>query len=313
MRLREFYRGLASLLRAGVVPSAALSSLREHGTLPDPLGHAAQRAVEDGRALSEALARFPDEVPAEDVALLEAGEATRRVVESLERLAELHDARRRSLSRLLTQAGYPLLLFHMAAFLTPIPGSMAADNGSLFGPTWRTTVLLILGPAYAVAAAVFLLSRKERGRALLRRLLDRVPVFGAAARHRRRARLATVLGAGYEAGMKLDRALELAGSAAHLPPARAAAALIARGTPLSSALATAGAVPPAMLGRIRTGEESGELSKVFDEIAREEDEAADTLYTRATGMLAKGLYVAMAIWILLYALGTLTRAYTWPI
>ena len=59
----------------------------------------------------------------------------------------------------------------------------------------------------------------------------------------------------------------------------------------------------------RAGEEAGDLSRVFRDMAREEDEAADLLFEGATGFVAKGLYAAVAIWVLVYALKTVIGAY----
>ncbi|MHC4667960.1 MAG: type II secretion system F family protein [Planctomycetota bacterium] len=298
IRLRDVYAGLAALLRAGVVTGEAVAQLRTTGLLPDPVGGAVAESVSRGRPLSEGLACFPDEIPGEDVAFIEAGEATGRLPESLDRLALYHDERRRAARRLLTRAGYPLLIYHLAAFLTPLPGAMAAD-GRLFGPSWLVTMVALLLPLYAGVAVVLALQRKERGRRWLRRILSALPGFGAAARHRRRARLAAVLGAGYEAGIRIDRAL-------------ASAAAVAEGTPLAVALAATAAVPPRLVGRLRTGEEAGELTGVLDAIAAEESETAEMLYARSMGILARLLYVAVALWVLFYALSTLVKAYSFP-
>ncbi|MHC4549078.1 MAG: type II secretion system F family protein [Planctomycetota bacterium] len=311
IRLRDVYAGLAALLRAGVVTGEAVAQLRTTGLLPDPVGGAVAESVSRGRPLSEGLACFPDEIPGEDVAFIEAGEATGRLPESLDRLALYHDERRRAARRLLTRAGYPLLIYHLAAFLTPLPGAMAAD-GRLFGPSWLVTMVALLLPLYAGVAVVLALQRKERGRRWLRRILSALPGFGAAARHRRRARLAAVLGAGYEAGIRIDRALELAARAAGEERALASAAAVAEGTPLAVALAATAAVPPRLVGRLRTGEEAGELTGVLDAIAAEESETAEMLYARSMGILARLLYVAVALWVLFYALSTLVKAYSFP-
>jgi type II secretory pathway component PulF len=248
-------------------------------------------------------------VPREDVALLEAGEATGNLDRSLDRLADRHDARRAARRRFLTETLYPLILFHLAAFLTPVPGSFARD-GRLFGPTWLRTFALVLMPFWALVLAAAVLRGKARGRALLRRVVLALPGFGGAARRRRNADLAEILAAAYEAGMRIDRALEVAGRAVEDPRVAAAAADVGRGRPLAESLAAAGAVPAPLLARIGIGERAGDLSRALSDIAREEADAADHAFRRSMQILARGVYVAVALWIFLYAISTLSRVYS---
>jgi type II secretory pathway component PulF len=286
----------------------AVGRLRAGGSLPGEAGAAVAARVQEGSALSEALRLHADRIPAEDVALIEAGETTGNLDRTLDRLADRHEARRSARRRFVTEALYPLLLFHLAAFLTPLPPAVAKD-GRVFGPTWWKTTLAILVPAYVLAGIAFWVNRTVRGRALVRRVVDYVPGFGHAARRRRRADLAEVTGAAYEAGVRLDRAVALGGRAIGDERVEKAAREVGRGQTLRDALALAGALPGPLLARIAIGEESGELGKVLAEVAREEAEAADHLYRRSTQLAAKGLYLAVALWIVFYYVSTMLGIY----
>jgi len=258
--------------------------------------------------LSEALARFPDLVPAEDVALVEAGEATGNLDRTLDRLAERHEARRAARRRFLTDTSYPLLVFHLAAFLTPLPTGVAKD-GRVFGPTWFWTMVAILLPFYAAVGVAIALRRTARGRAFLRRVVDLLPGFGHAARRGRRADFAEVLHAAYEAGVPLDRALKLAGKAVGDPRVDAASRAVAAGRTLQEALGSAGALPAPLLGAVAVGEQAGDLGKVLERIAREESEAAEHIHRRATLLAAKGFYLAVAAWVVYYCISTMAGYY----
>jgi type II secretory pathway component PulF len=286
----------------------AVAQLQKSGTLKGTFGATLVKEVGGGRPLSEALALFPDEVPQQDVALLEAGEATGNLDRSLDRLADRHEARRAARRRFLTDSIYPLVLFHFAAFLTPLPPAIGKD-GRVFGPTWLAAMLAILVPFYAALGAAMWLRRTARGRALLLRVVNAVPGFGNAARHRRRADFAEVLGAAYEAGIQLDRAVELAARAVDLPRAEAAAQEVARGKPLHEALRGAAFLPPQLLGRIAVGEQAGELGKALEGIAREESEAAEHIHLRSVVLASKALYVGVAAWIAFYAISTMAGIY----
>ena len=52
--------------------------------------------MQQGHPLSAGLKEFPDEFPSEDVALIEAGEATGHLDRNLDRLAEIHEERTRA-------------------------------------------------------------------------------------------------------------------------------------------------------------------------------------------------------------------------
>ena len=247
-------------------------------------------------------------MPAEDVALVEAGEATGNLDRTLERLADRHEARRAARRRLLTDTSYPLLVFHLAAFLTPLPTGVAKD-GRVFGPTWFWTMLAILLPFYAAVGTAIVLQRTAGGRAFLRRVIDLLPGFGHAARRRRLADFAEVLHAAYEAGMPLDRALALAGSATHDPRADAASRDVAGGRTLREALGAAGILPAPLLGAVAVGEKAGELGKVLERIAREESDAAEHIHRRATMVAAKGFYLAVAAWVVYYCVSTMMGYY----
>jgi type II secretory pathway component PulF len=264
--------------------------------------------VAGGRTLSEALARFPDEVPADDVALLEAGEATGNLDRTLERLADRHEARRAARRRFLTESAYPLLLFHLAALLTPLPAAVARD-GTVFGPTWLKTMLSILVPFYAIVLAVAWLNRTARGRAIVGRAVDLLPGFGNAARHRRCAEFAEVLGAAYEAGITLDKGLAMAGRATRDPRVDAAVAAVGRGETLRDALARASVLPPPLVVRLAVAEQAGDISKALQEIARNEAEIAENVHRRSAQLAAKGLYIAVALWIAIYYVSTFLGIY----
>jgi len=286
----------------------ALAQLRQSGALPGAFGEGIEAAVSNGTPLADALALFPDEVPREDVALIAAGEATGNLDKTLDRIAERHDLRHEQRRRFLTDILYPLILFHLAAFLTPMPPAVAKD-GRLFGPTWVAGVLTILVPAYALVAAVLWLRRKAKGRDLLRRIVNVLPGFGNAARHRRRADFVDVLGAAYDAGVHLDRALDLAGRAVEEPRVDLASKVVARGGTLRDALGGTGILPAPMLGQIAVGEQSGELTKVLALSSREEAEAANHVLKRSTMVLAKIVYLTIALWIVFYYVSTVMGLY----
>jgi type II secretory pathway component PulF len=277
------------------VTGEALATLRGAGMVRDPVGAGLAEAVSTGRPLSAGLGRFPDQVPAEDVALIEAGEATGHLDENLDRLVRLHDARRAAKRRVLTLALYPLILLHIAAILLPI--GRLAMVGEFTAATWLASVLKVVAPFWGVWILVAWLSRSAVWRARFRRILDLVPGFGAAARHRRRAVFATVLETAYQGGVSVDRSLDMAARAAGEPGATVAARAVAGGSPLAAAMVGTGVLDAAAVSQLAASEAAGEISHALERIAAEETAAADALLTRSVTALGTVIYLLVVAWI----------------
>jgi type II secretory pathway component PulF len=279
-----------------VVTGEAVANLRANGMLRDPLGAGVAEAVARGQPLSAGLARFPDQVPAEDVALLEAGEATGRLDENLDRIVRLYDTRRATRRRMLTLALYPLLLIHIAAFLLPI--ARLAMAGALTPLTALAGALQVLGPLWGLYFLVrWLGGRSAVWRERFRRIVDLVPGFGAAARHRRRALFATVLEAAYQGGVPVDRSLDMAARAAGEPRATSAADAVGRGSPLATSLSGTGVLDPRAVSQLATSEAAGEIAQALHRIAAEETAAADAALARSVTASGVVIYLLVVVWI----------------
>ena len=175
--LRDFYRGLGSLLRAGVVLGEAIGTLRLNGTLKETVAGGLEARIAQGEPLYKALADQPDRFPAEDVALVEAGETSGRLIEMLERLEKLHDVRLAMLRGIFRESLYPIFLYHFAAVMLSI--ARLGVQGKLMFPDWLASVVLLLAPVYAAALLIWRLS----GGAAARRCRSRAgcpPPLGSA-------------------------------------------------------------------------------------------------------------------------------------
>ena len=292
--LDGFYRGLASLLRAGVILGDALAALRKDGKLTGDFGEDLERRVGQGATLSTAMAEHRDRFAAEEIALVQAGEASGRLDSVLDKLADLDVQRRRNRRRLWTQATYPLLLIHLGVATLPF-ARLSVQGRFTFG-AWLVSVALILAPLYGGYFLVRRLNRSASGRTRLRRLVEHIPGFGNAARHRRRAVFAAVMEAAYGAGMSMDRCIQLAGAAANLP-VEGAAKQVAEGSEVALSLGNVRVLPAGALARLATGEHAGELSSALQSIAREEAEEASAILERSLNLTGKAIYLLVAVWI----------------
>ena len=297
--MQGVYRGLASLLRAGLVPSEALRALRDNGTLRDPLGTTLQETVAAGTPLSQALAAHVSDVTPEELAIVEAGETSGRLDQNLDRLARLREVRQVDAKQFWTSIRYPIFLFHFAALIIPYVSTVMTREGFGFG-VWLARVLMIVGPVYGVIFLWVWLRRSPVWRERQRALVEALPGFGSAARHRRRAVFTSVLGAAYEAGVPLLRSTELAGNAAHVAKREQIVAKVGDGQPLAVSVAGAGILKPGTISLLATAEQAGELGPALDRVAAEETVAADEILTRSLMAAGKIVYFLVAAWIVYF-------------
>lgn len=290
--LPDVYRGLAALLRAGVVVHHAVGSLRANGTLKDPLGAELEQRLGAGESFSAALARQPH-VPREDVAVIEAGEATGRLDETLERLAALHEQRSAGWRRLKWESAYNVAIYHVAAIVMPF--GLLHLSRSFSAAAWTFWTVLVLSPFYAAVAAVTILRRTPAGQERLRHFVERLPGFGAAARHQRFSRFAHALEAAYESGMPLDRAVALGAEAVASPAGDRAAGAVAKGSRLTAALAGTRLVSDRALRQLDAAETAGELGTALRGIGAEEAVEAEIATKRAMALLTRGIYVLLVL------------------
>lgn len=131
---KAMYRSLASLHRAGVAWPQALES-----AAPGRLA-AAQKALRDGKPLSEALT---GEVDALDIAMIRAGESSGTLEETFARLAQRHDDEARRRAEMRSAVLYPILLAHIGAVLLGVPDLIQRRYTAALG--WAA---LLMGPCW---------------------------------------------------------------------------------------------------------------------------------------------------------------------
>jgi type II secretory pathway component PulF len=307
MRAQHFYRGLAAMLRSGVLIPAAADELARNGTIPLSLANAIHQRVGGGERLAAVLADQPAEFPPQDVALIDVGEETGRLDSTLDRLADLHDRRQQMRSRFVNASIWPVLVFHVAAIAIPI-GLMGFDA---FARGHTTTVSLVIILLFWVAVAfAWVASRRADLGSRLRAFIEFIPGFGAAARHHRYAMFASVLEASHEAGITLDQGVTLAGTASGTEGVAAVSLQISKGVALGSALAQAAALPPEITARIATAESAGELSEELRRIQAEEEVSAGNSLERAVTMTTRGAYALLALGTLFYAMYILSGVFS---
>jgi type II secretory pathway component PulF len=231
--------------------------------------------------------------------LVEAAEEAGRLPEALERISARISRRAAVARSLRASLAYPVFLLHGALFLWPL-GTLLQEGGGAYLARVAVSLFLVWGTAVAVAVPVARSLRRagEAG------VSPRWPILGPILRELRAAEVCWSLGALYESGASLRRAVEFvfpAPPAAEAPLARAlerfrggdAFAEFARECRLFS---------EDTVHVLRIGEASGNLGEaLLSEGKRLEARAEARLEgaARWAGRAIYGIAVAAAAWVIL--------------
>lgn len=325
------FRTLANLTTTGMPLIDVLRHTAEttqDARLRNALGHVAQ-AVTNGQSLAHACAEQARFMPPLCIALIEAGEQGDDLPAAFSSLADYFERRATVQDKLAAALRYPLFLLLIAGgavgfLLTQVIPNIVQFLQSLHGDLPATTRALIavsdavrgVLPGFAVLAAIAavtaMVAYRVSPRAALwldARLMD-LPLIGDVIRKSSIARFCTglslLLRGGCEIGKALRLAREAAGNRALAAGLESAAGRVTAGADLSNALQ--GVLPAFACSLLRTGEQSGDLTKSLSQIA---DMAARDAQARLNGFVAllePSLTVAIGgvlAWTVLAVLGPL--------
>ncbi len=281
--LARAYYDLSVMLDAGVPIMRSLEIVIEgrKGYLKRVLSQV-RDTVSKGSTLAEAMEKHRHVFPTLDRMLIEAAETSGSIGESFKMLSEWHEFVQKIVTRMLTGLIYPFLILNAAAFLFPLPKLIL---GQITGGQYLYFVLKIVVWIYIllliIAVRVF---RPETAR-LIRLPMDylalRIPVLGAAIYHLCVSRYTRAFGMLYKAGVPIAESVERANRAV----GNEAIARLFRGS--IDTIRSGGMAWEGLSARLPTeyrhlwqiGEETGELDKTVDKIAKIAADRSD-LYFR---------------------------------
>ncbi|MFP4222938.1 MAG: type II secretion system F family protein [Phycisphaeraceae bacterium] len=317
--LAMFTRQLYVLESTGTPTVQALAALERQTR--DPAWKAVtadlRRRVEEGSALSEAMASHGACFDPVYRSLVAAGESSGQFGPMLDRLAQLVRKQAHLRSTVAGAMIYPALLLAVAGtvlavmmlfvmprfkgvFATldvPLPAStqMMMAASELMQHYWWALILLIGG----AAAGGWAWLRTPGGRTHLDAILVRLPLIGPAVRSFATARVARLLGTLLISHVPLTEALKLtreaAGNARYRQLVRDAEDAVDRGNPISTAFANPKLVQPAVYEAICSGEATGQIGPLLLNIAEFLDEDNDVLLRSLTSILEPVILIILGL------------------
>ncbi|QGN36590.1 protein transport protein HofC [Klebsiella oxytoca] len=324
----EIIRQLAALLQAGLPLAEGLELLAQQQTSPQwqALLQALAKDLAQGISLSDALQKWPEVFPPLYLAMIRTGELTGKLEFCCAQLAHQQREQQRLTEKVKKALRYPVIILSLAllvvmgmlcfvlpefaaiyqTFNTPLPWLTRAVMGTGIGFTRYWPWLAVL----AVLPVIINRLICQRPSWLLQRqkLLHVLPVFGKLLCGQRLSQIFTVLALTQSAGISFLQGLQSVEETVSCPLWRQrlqqVCLRITQGEPIWQALTHSGGFTPLCLQLIRTGEASGSLDTMLENLARHHSEQthqqADNLATllepmmlAITGTIVGVLVVAM--------------------
>ena len=312
-----FTHQFATLIRAGVPLLECLDIL---GTEVDnqawqPVLARVREEVEGGVLLAKALGQFPDIFHEFYRNMVEVGETTGRLDESLSQLAVYLDKQAQLRAKVISALAYPSLLVTVAltvlvfllVWVVPLFSGLFQEFGESL--PWLTQVVIDLATGLREHALVFVglfgglivgsrfMLTNPKGRQIIDAVLLRLPLLGAIFRKSAIVRFARTLGFLVRRGVPLLTGLSVAatvtGNAVIERSIKGLVADVQDGTPLSETLRASGVFPPMVTQMIKVGESTGSLDTMLDKIADLFEQEVDRVVATLTAVLEPSVIVVV--------------------
>jgi general secretion pathway protein F len=322
--LALFTRQLATLCRSGMPVEEALlgASQQTEGTRLQGILLGVRARVVEGRALASAMGEFPQIFPQMYVATVDAGERSGHLDEVLERLADYTESRQDLQRKVQAALYYPIFLIVFAvavvSFLMvkvvpdvvevfqsvearlPLLTRMMLALSEFLQTFFWLLVLLAIGGALGLRAAL----RNEASRRKIHR-----SVIGRLVRGVNTARFTRALSIQVGSGVPVLDAMRISAQVITNLPMREcveeAARRVREGAAVHRALAADKLFPPITLHLIASGEASGQLDKMLERAAQDQEREAETLITAMMALLEPVMILVMAGIVLVIVLAIL--------
>ncbi|MFB0524343.1 MAG: type II secretion system F family protein [Phycisphaerae bacterium] len=324
--LAVFSRQLCVLISSGTQLPEVLSAL-ERQTKPGPWRYTIsdlRSKVEQGVSLSEAMEAHPQYFDSIYYGLIAAGESTGGLVEMLDRLATLKQKQLRVRSAVVGALIYPsllvvltsgifslLLLFVVPRFAmlfdvldVPLPASTQAlvDISHAFRSYWWAAGLFVVG----TVVSVYFYLRTPDGNRFRDTAILRLPYIGSITKSLATARIVRLLGVLMAGHVPVLKVLELirhaAGNINYAELICKAEEHVTKGELISLAFCDANLISPSVHEVIRSGEQSGQLSRLSLNIADFLDDENEVTIRSLTSIMEPVILIVMGILVGLVAL-----------
>lgn len=321
-----FARQLGVLLSSGTPVIEAMEALEQQakqGPWRDTV-LALRGEVERGTSLSQAMQDHPSYFDPICYSLVDAGESSGHLPEMLKRLTTLKEKQLQIRSSVISAMVYPTLLVFVGMAIfgmlmvyvipkftmlfdtldVPLPAStkaLVAVSG-VFRSYWWVGLSLLLGSG----AGVFLYMRTPEGERLRDTVVLKLPYIGNLVKSVVTARIVRILGVLIDGHVQVLDAMALvrniAGNTHYEDLLAKAENYVTKGEPISLAFSDTNLISPSVHAGMRSGEQSGQLSRLMLNIADFLDDENDIVIRSLTSILEPVILIVMGILVALISI-----------
>lgn len=323
---------LATLLQAGLTLSDSLTLLSQQHPYMQwrALLGALANQLAQGMSLSEGLQRWPQAFPPLYLAMIRTGEITGKLEHCCLELARQQKAQLQLTAKVKKALRYPLIILSLAilvvmamvgfvlpeftaiyrTFNTPLPAlTLAVMVTAAFVEQWFAVLFGLLLVPISLSTA---LKNHPPWQRMRQQLLLKLPVMGKLIRGQMLSQIFTVLSLTQRAGIAFLQGLESVEETITCPWWRDVIMQlrqeIAQGSAIWQAMENSRVFTPLCLQLVRTGEASGALDEMLENLARHHNESTQDLAENLTSLLEPALLIVTGL-----IIGTLVVAMYLPI
>ncbi|MDA7978523.1 MAG: type II secretion system F family protein [Pirellulales bacterium] len=312
-QMASFSRRMATSLSAGLDIHSVVER-EAHSHAPRELRQQAQLISDDlrhnGATFGEAVLNTGSYFPPIFRELVQVGDETGHLPETLRRLADNFDTRIHMRRTMIAGCFWPLLQFVIALFVVSliilIQGFLPSQTGAGidllgFGLSGMSGFCIYWAIVCAMAAALYLVARAIMRGLLwtrpLQSLLLKIPVVGTFLESVAMSNLAWAMGLTFNTGLDVRRSIPLSlnatNNALYSEAAPEIADNAASGLSLYDSFRDARVFPGEFLDVLRAGEESGQIPEAMTNFSQRCQETAETLLKRLA------IFGGVMVWVLI--------------
>jgi general secretion pathway protein F len=310
-------RQLATLLRSGLPLEESLQAVAEQTEKPrvQRIVLGVRSKVVEGHPLADGLRDFPAAFPEIYRATVAAGEQSGKLDSVLERLSDYTESRQIMGQQVSNALVYPIVLMVLSCAIVSfllayvVPQVVEVFETGHQELPLATRILIASSDVvrhywfYAVGVSALAIwgfrrwLRAPEARLRYHRLLLKVPLAGKLIRGLNTARFARTFSILTASAVPVLEALKISADVVNnLPMKNAvtdAALRVREGAPIGRSLAARKIFPPMMIHLISSGESSGELEKMLERAASNQEREMDGLLSVMTNLLGPAMVVFM--------------------
>jgi type IV pilus assembly protein PilC len=328
-----FTRQLAVFMKAGIPIMDAMEIIVEEtpGRMLKSTLHEMIDDIRAGDTFAVAASAHPEAFPDFYIGILESAELTGNLDEVLDQLADYINRDLKARSKVTQALIYPsvvavmsvvtvlvMAVFVLPKFVTffkslhaklPLPTRMMLGTSSFVTKWWY----VILAAIVVIVIVSIVVKRSQGGKAMIDRVILRLPVFGELVQTSILERTCRILASMLRAGVDLPRALTIAADSANNAIYRNALITIRaqtmEGQGLAGPISRSGLFPGAARQMFRVGEETGTLDEQLEVASEYYNRELETKLEKTTALFEPFIIIVMGLIVGFVAIALISAMY----